>query len=95
MLPHAVAYSAHAAPLAIQHLAETLQESDVALGLRRFAEGIGGPIRLDDIGVSISDAPRIVETLMKKDFANPRPLERQPVIAMVERIIRGDAPGPV
>jgi alcohol dehydrogenase class IV len=92
VLPHATAYNAPAAPEAMARIARALGVSDAATGLYELAAAVGARRSLAELGMPASGLDRAVELVMQTPYANPRPVERVAVRALLERAFTGAPP---
>jgi alcohol dehydrogenase class IV len=87
LLPHALDYNAPAAPQAMARIARALGADDGPGGLRALLARLPVPRTLAEIGMPREGLDRAVELVMRDSYPNPRPLERGPVRAMLERAL--------
>lgn len=92
ILPHAVAYNAGAAPLAMQAIARALGAQDASSGLFALLHQLELPTALADIGMPEDGIARAAAVAARSTYANPRRLERTALEALIARAFRGDAP---
>ena len=92
ILPHAVAYNAAAAPVAITRVALALGADHAAQALFDLAASNGGPRSLREIGMSYSDLDRAAEAAVKSPYWNPRPVERNAIRALLDDAYNGRRP---
>lgn len=92
VLPHAMAYNANAAPAAERAVAEALGAVSAADGLFDLVQSIGLPTALRDLGMKEEDIGRAVEIALSKPYWNPRPIEAEPITALITKAWRGDRP---
>ncbi|MEU6663002.1 maleylacetate reductase [Streptomyces sp. NPDC046821] len=85
VLPHVAAFNLPAAPQAKAALSRALNTGDPAAALASLADTVGAPRRLSQLGVTESDLPPIVETVLANPYSNPRPVGR----ADLERLLTG------
>ena len=96
VLPHALAYNQPAAPEAVAALSRALGgTSDPARALWELAGGLGAPRALAELGMQEADIPRIAELAVASPYANPRPVTRDGVAALLRAAWAGDAPTPL
>jgi maleylacetate reductase len=95
VLPHALAYNAGAAPQAVAALSGALDGADdPARELWELAGRLGAPRSLRELGMQERDIPRIAELAVANPYANPRPVTREGVEALLRAAWAGDAPTP-
>jgi alcohol dehydrogenase class IV len=92
LLPHVLAYNGAAAPDAMTRVARALGASDAATGVFDLARALGAPTSLEAIGMKPADLDRAAEIAVASPYANPRPLTRDGVRALLEGAFRGRRP---
>ena len=92
VLPHALAYNAPAAPEAMARIAAAIGEPEAPLGLHKLALRLGAPTALRDIGMKEEDLDRACEIALSNPYWNPRPIEWQPIRALLQRAWEGAPP---
>ena len=93
VLPHALAYNAPAAPAAMAAIRRALGTAEAApLALHRLAVELGAPTSLRAIGMPESGLDRVADLAVSKPYPNPRPLERAPLRALLQRAWEGLPP---
>jgi len=92
MLPHALAYNLSAARDAGQRLSRALSGQDPALALFRLARSLGAPGALRDLGMPQDALDQAADLAVQNAYANPRPIERTEIRAMLARAWSGDSP---
>ena len=92
MLPHALAYNLSAAEEASQRLSRALNGQDPALALHRLARSLGAPSALRDLGMPEDALDEAADLAVQNAYANPRPIERGEIRAMLARAWSGDPP---
>jgi maleylacetate reductase len=96
VLPHALAYNQPAAPDAVAALSRALGgNSDPARALWELAGRLGAPRSLAELGMQEADIPRIADLAVANPYANPRPVTRDGVEALLRAAWAGDAPTPL
>ena len=84
VLPHALAYNQPAAPEAVAALARALGGApDPARALWELAGRLGAPRSLRELGMAEDDIPRIAELAVANPYANPRPVTRDGIEALL------------
>jgi maleylacetate reductase len=84
VLPHALAYNQPAAPAAVAALSRALGGvPDPARELWQLAGRLGAPRSLRELGMDESDIPRIADLAGVDAYANPRPVTRDGVEALL------------
>ena len=93
VLPHAMAYNAAAAPEAMTTIARALGSADAApLALHRLAAALHAPTSLREIGMPEDGLDRVADLAVARPYPNPRPLERAPLRALLQRAWEGRPP---
>lgn len=91
MLPHTVAFNSHAAEAELAPVTE-LFGAPAGAGLFDFATALGAPRALADLGVAERDLDRAAALATQNPYANPRPVDRDAVRALLEDAWRGNRP---
>jgi maleylacetate reductase len=93
VLPHALAFNQPAAPQAVAALSRALGGvPDPARELWELAGRLGAPRSLAELGMKESDIPRIVDLAVANPYANPRPVTRDGIEALLLTAWAGDPP---
>lgn len=92
MLPHALAYNLPCARDAGQRLSRALNGEDPALALYRLARALGIRTALRDLGMPQDAIDKAADLAVQNAYANPRPIERSEIRAMLTRAWSGDPP---
>jgi maleylacetate reductase len=92
VLPHALAYNAPAAPEAMARVARALCASDAARGVHALARRLGAPTSLAALGMPADGLDRAADLAVQNQYANPRPLERTALRALLQRAFDGAEP---
>jgi maleylacetate reductase len=92
ILPHAAAYNAGAAPAALDRVARALGAFEAAGALFDLAAMHGAPTSLRQIGMSESDLDRATDEALQSAYWNPRPIEREPIRALLDDAYHGRRP---
>jgi len=92
VLAHAAAYNAPAAPDAMARIAQALQADDAARGLFDLAKATGAKMALRDLGMPEEGIDKAADLAVQKPYWNPRPIEREPVRALIARAWAGEPP---
>jgi maleylacetate reductase len=93
VLPHALAYNAAAAPVAMQRIARALAAPDAAQGAYDLARDNGAPVALRDIGMRAEDLDQACEIALRNQYPNPRPLEPKAIRGLLQDAFEGRRPG--
>lgn len=91
LLPHTAAYNAQAAAAELQPMAD-LFGGDLGGGLHDFAAEIGAPLALKDLGLAREDLVHATDLATLRPYANPRPVTRDGILALLERAHAGLRP---
>jgi maleylacetate reductase len=93
VLPHALAYNQPAAPGAVAALSRALDGTeDPARALWELARRLGAPRALSELGMEEKDIAHIAELAVANPYANPRPVTRDAVEALLRAAWAGEAP---
>lgn len=92
ILPHAIAYNEAGAPEAIARVAAALGVSNAARGLFELIAGVGAPTALKDIGMAEADLDDAANRAMQRSYANPTPLNRDKIRALLDDAYHGRPP---
>jgi maleylacetate reductase len=93
VLPHALAFNQPAAPDAVAALSRALGGADdPARALWELAGRLGAPRSLAGLGMQEADIPRIVDLAVADPYANPRPVTRNGITALLEAAWSGRPP---
>ncbi len=94
VLPHALAYNAAAAPEAMSRIQRALGNHDVSAAAALFdlAQHHGVPVALRDIGMKEADIDVAVDQALANPYWNPRPIEREPIRALLRAAYEGVRP---
>lgn len=92
VLPHAAAYNAPAAPGAMARVARALGGADAPAGLHALAQSIDAPRSLRELGMPESGIDAAADRAVQSPYANPRPIERTAIRALIARAWAGEPP---
>jgi maleylacetate reductase len=92
VLPHALAYNAQAAPLAMQRIARALNADSAAQGVFDLAQANGAPTALKDIGMQPQDIDKACDLALQNQYPNPRPLARAAIHQLLQDAFEGRRP---
>jgi len=93
VLPHAAAYNAPAADLAMARVARALGVESAPQGLYDLAKSLGAPVSLETLGMKREDLDRAADLAVMNPYYNPRPVTRDGVRALLEDAFDGRPPG--
>ncbi|GII64866.1 maleylacetate reductase [Sphaerisporangium krabiense] len=92
MLPHVAAYNLPAAPAAAAALRRSLGAGDAAAGLAALTARLGVPTSLRELGVAEGDLARVADEVLADPYANPRPVTRPDLVALLRAAWTGGTP---
>jgi maleylacetate reductase len=92
LLPHTTAYNEDAVDGALSPLAEAFGQGRAGAGLWQFAKSLGAPLRLADLGLAETDLDRAAEIATRNPYANPRPVTRDGIRALLQQAYDGQSP---
>jgi maleylacetate reductase len=92
VLPHALAYNAAAAPVAMTRIARALGARNAAQGVFDLAQSNGAPVSLRELGMKADDVDRACELALRNQYPNPRPLEPAAIGALLQDAFDGRRP---
>jgi alcohol dehydrogenase class IV len=92
VIAHAAAYNAVAAAPAMQRVARALGTANAAQGLFDLRAVLGIPASLAALGMRASDLDAAAELATRDPYANPRPVERPAVRALLQDAFDGRRP---
>jgi alcohol dehydrogenase class IV len=96
VLPHALAFNAAAAPMAMARIASALGTSTAPQGMQDLARDNGAPVALRDIGMKQADLDLAADIAVRNPYWNPRPFgaaQRDAIRALLQRAWDGAPPG--
>jgi len=91
LLPHTIGYIEEAAPEATAPVAN-LFGGKAGKGLYAFAQSLGAPTRLKDIGADEASLDAIAALATVNPYWTPRALDREAIRALLQRAWSGDPP---
>jgi maleylacetate reductase len=92
VLPHALAYNANAAPVAMTRIARALGHPNAAQGVFELGQQLGIPAGLRSIGLAESDLDSACDIALGNPYWNPRAVEREPLRATLSNAWEGRPP---
>ncbi len=92
ILPHAVAYNASAAPVAIGRVAKAIGASSAAQGLFELGIALGAKMALKDYGLRETDLDRAADLAIQNPYYNPRALTREGIRRLLDDAYHGRRP---
>ncbi|MBO1520498.1 maleylacetate reductase [Oceanisphaera pacifica] len=91
MLPHTAAYNAQDAKRALAPVTQ-LFDGELGSGLYDFAQLIGAPLTLKELGLAESDLDRAADLAVENAYWNPRPITREAVRELLQHAWSGTRP---
>jgi maleylacetate reductase len=91
MLPHTIGFNALAVPVLLAPLGDLFGDSP-GRGLYAFARAIGAPRALRDLGLKENDLDRAAAMATQNPYANPRPIDRDAIRALLQEAWQGEPP---
>ncbi|MGW7522616.1 maleylacetate reductase and hydroxyquinol 1,2-dioxygenase domain-containing protein [Streptomyces sp. NPDC054783] len=92
VLPHAMAYNAHAVPGVMRRIADALGVADAPSGVYDLVASLGGPTSLRDLGMPESGLARAAELATSTPYPNPRELTTEGVAELLAGAWHGRRP---
>jgi maleylacetate reductase len=92
VLPHALRYNAGAAPEAMRRIARALNATDGPTGVWDLEQRLGLPLKLADIGMKQPDLERAARMASETPYPNPRKVDRESLLELLERAYAGKRP---
>ncbi|WP_326835125.1 maleylacetate reductase [Amycolatopsis rhabdoformis] len=89
MLPHVAAFNLPAAPDAAAAVRRALNAPDAAAALSKLVTESGAPSSLAELGVRRSQLRAVAEETLITPYANPRPINRQDLLHLLEKAWSG------
>lgn len=92
VLPHALAYNAPAAPEAMDAIAQALGAAQGPRGVFDLTARLGAPTSLRELGMSAAHIETIAALALRDQYPNPRPLEREGILQLLQDAFEGRPP---
>lgn len=92
MLPHSLAYNRPSIPDIVADLARTLGVADAVQAFAALLRKAGLPVSLAELGMPADGIEAAADLAMRDAYANPRPLERNAIIALLRAAHAGTVP---
>lgn len=92
LLPHTTAFNEAAVGGLLSPIATAFGHDRAGAGLWHFAQGLGAPMRLADLGLGEADLDRAAEIAVRNPYANPRPVEREGIRKLLQDAFEGRCP---
>jgi len=84
ILPHVARFNEPAAPAALATVALALGVVDASEGLAQLARDAGAAQSLHELGLDRAELPVIADLVLSQPLANPRPVDRAQLVALLE-----------
>jgi maleylacetate reductase len=91
LLPHTVGFNAAAVAGLLAPIADAFGDTP-GRGLFGFAQALGAPLRLADLGLAEADLDRAAAIATEKPYSNPRPFDRQQIRSLLQDAWEGRPP---
>ncbi len=92
ILPHATAFNAPSAPLAMAHIQLALNTNSAPQGLFELARGLGAPTSLQSLGMLETDLDNAADIASSNPYPNPQPLTRKGIRDLLDDAFHGRRP---
>jgi len=92
ILPHAIAYNESATAALLKSVADVLAAATATEGLFNLARRLGAPTTLAEIGMPREGIARAADEIVANPYWNPRPVEREGVLRLLEDAFAGRQP---
>jgi maleylacetate reductase len=92
LLPHTTAYNEDAVDGALSPIAETFGGGRAGAGLWHFAQALQAPLSLRSLGLTEPDLDRAAGIATRNPYANPRPVTRDGIRALLQAAYDGQSP---
>jgi maleylacetate reductase len=91
MLPHTIGFNAVAVPDLLAPISDIFGGTP-GQALYDFAKSVGSPLALRDLGLLDSDVDKAAEIATRNPYANPRPIDRASIRALLNDAWAGERP---
>lgn len=92
MLPHTIAFNERAAARELEPICRIFGMDHPGLALHAFAQKLGAPMALRDLGLAEQDLDEAAEIATSKPYWNPQPVTQQDIAKLLAAAWRGDQP---
>jgi maleylacetate reductase len=92
VLPHVVAHNYAAAPEAMKRIEQAMGTRNAATGIFDLMMQLSAPLSLKDIGLKHDDLDRAASPVMQSPYYNPRPIERESLLRLLDDAYFGRPP---
>ncbi|MFD2055941.1 maleylacetate reductase [Mesorhizobium calcicola] len=93
LLPYTTAFNEVVVPDLLRPIAETFGGGSAGGGLWDFAQSVGSPLSLKEIGIKEADLDRAAAIAVKNAYANPRPIDPGSIRELLQVAFEGRRPG--
>jgi maleylacetate reductase len=93
LLPYTTAFNEEAVPDLLSSIAGAFGGGAAGGGLWDFAQSVGSPLSLKEIGIGEADLDRAAAIAMKNVYANPRPVDPGSIRELLQAAWEGRRPG--
>jgi maleylacetate reductase len=90
LIPHTAAFNALAVPDKLAGVAQIF--GSVGPGLWQFAKGLGAPLALRDLGLSLADLDKAAAIAVASPYVNPRPFGQSDIRTLLQAAWEGVCP---
>jgi maleylacetate reductase len=92
ILPHATAYNAQGAELAMARIARAIESATAAGGLYDLAKRLDAPLTLKELGMPEAGLDKAADIAAANPYANPIPIERDAIRQLLDNAFHGRRP---
>ncbi|MEM9438758.1 MAG: maleylacetate reductase, partial [Pseudomonadota bacterium] len=92
ILPHAIAYNARSAANELTPITDILGGENPGQALYDFANRMGAPLALKDLGLKEADLEKAASLAVQKPYPNPHPVTEADILALLRAAWAGNAP---
>jgi alcohol dehydrogenase class IV len=92
VLPHAIAYNEPATTALLKPMADVLGAATATAGVFALCRRLGAPMTLAEIGMPGEGIARAADEIVANPYWNPRPVEREGVLRLLEDAFAGRQP---
>lgn len=92
LLPHTAGYNFEAVPDLLAPVSQTFGGTHAGAGLYAFARDMKAPLALKEFGLTEADLGKAADLAAQNPYWNPRPVERDQILALLKRAWAGDPP---
>lgn len=92
LLPHTAGYNCEAVPELLAPVSKLFSSTHAGVGLYEFAKTMDAPLALKAFGLAYDDLDKAAELATQNPYWNPRPVERDEILALLKRAWAGDPP---